>query len=152
MGTRFPWFNGLSNGVNWSDAASVGLNVNIPIFTGGATKSKIQQAEIDIQDLNQDIENTQLSLNLDYKNATTNMENALINIQSMKDNVALAEKVQANTQSNYQYGLATLTDLLDTDNSLTEAKQNYANALLDYKQAEIQLMKAKGELNTLQNP
>ncbi|MGE8552563.1 TolC family protein [Chryseobacterium jejuense] len=152
MGTKFPWFNGISNGVNWSDAASVGLNVNIPIFTGGATKSKIQQAEIDIQDLNQDIENTQLSLNLDYKNATTNMENALINIQSMKDNVALAEKVQANTQSNYQYGLATLTDLLDTDNSLTEAKQNYANALLDYKQAEIQLMKAKGELNTLQNP
>ncbi|WP_292009503.1 TolC family protein [Chryseobacterium sp.] len=150
MGTKFPWFNGINNGVNWSDFASVGLKVNIPIFTGGATKSKIQQAQIDILDLEQDIENTQLSLNLDYKNAVSSMENAIINIQSMKDNVALAEKVLANTQSNYQYGLATLTDLLDTDNALTDAKQNYANALLDYKQAELKLLKAKGELNTLQ--
>ncbi|MFC3157844.1 TolC family protein [Chryseobacterium arachidis] len=130
----------------------MGLNVNIPIFTGGATKAKINQAEIDIQDLDQDIQNTQLQLSLDYKNAVTNMENALINIESMQDNVGLAERVQKNTQSNYQYGLATLTEVLDAENALTQAKQNYANALLDYKQAEIKLIKAKGELNTLQNP
>ncbi|MCW3161766.1 TolC family protein [Chryseobacterium oryctis] len=151
VGGKFPLTNGLNNGVNWSDFASIGLNVNIPIFTGGATKAKIQQAEIDIQDLNQDIENTKLSLNLDYENSVTNIENALINLKSMKENVELAEKVQKNTQSNYQYGLANLTEVLDAENALTQAKQNHANALLDYKQAEIKLIKAKGELNTLQN-
>lgn len=151
-GAKFPLTNGLKNGVLWSDYSAIGLNVNIPIFTGGATKAKINQAEIDIQDLDQDIQNTQLSLNLDYKNAITNIENALIKIESMKDNVGLAERVQKNTQSNYQYGLATLTEVLDAENALTQAKQNYANALLDYKQAEIKLIKAKGELNTLQNP
>lgn len=152
MGRKFPLTNGLNNSVLWSDFAAVALNVNIPIFTGGATKAKIQQAEIDILDLDQDIENTKQSLDLDYKNAITNMENAIINIQSMKDNVDLAEKVQKDTQSNYQYGLAPLTEVLDAENALTQAKQNYANALLDYKQAEIKLIKAKGELNTLQNP
>ncbi|MFN3021169.1 TolC family protein [Chryseobacterium sp. TY3] len=152
MGNKFPLTNGSSNGVNWSDFASIGLNVNIPIFTGGATKARIQQAEIDILDVEQDIENTKQSLNLDYKNSVTNIENALINLNSMKDNVELAEKVQKNTQSNYQYGLANLTELLDSENALTQAKQNYANALLDYKQAEIQLIKAKGELNTLTQP
>ena len=152
VGSKFPLTNGLNNGVNWSDFASIGLNLNIPIFTGGATKSRIQQAEIDILDVQQDIENTKLSLDLDYKNAVTNIENAIINLNSMKENVALAEKVQKNTQSNYQYGLANLTELLDADNALTQAKQNYANALLDYKQAEIQLIKAKGELNTLTHP
>lgn len=152
VGSKFPLTNGLNNGVNWSDFASIGLNLNIPIFTGGATKSRIQQAEIDILDVQQDIENTKVSLDLDYKNAVTNIENAIINLNSMKDNVALAEKVQKNTQSNYQYGLANLTELLDADNALTQAKQNYANALLDYKQAEIQLIKAKGELNTLTQP
>lgn len=151
-GAKFPLTNGLKNGVLWSDYSAIGLNINIPIFTGGATKAKINQAEIDIQDLDLDIQNTQLSLNLDYKNAITNIENALINIESMKDNVGLAERVQKNTQSNYQYGLATLTEVLDAENALTQAKQNYANALLDYKQAEIKLIKAKGELNTLQNP
>lgn len=152
MGKKFPLTNGLNNGVLWSDYSAIGLNVNIPIFTGGSTKSKIQQAEIDILDLDQDIQNTQLQLSLEYKNAVTNIENSLINIESMKNNVTLAEKVQKDTQSNYQYGLATLTEVLDSENALTDAKQNYTTALLDYKQAEIKLIKAKGELNTLQNP
>lgn len=152
IGNKFPLSNGANNGVNWSDFASVGLNVNIPIFTGGATKARIQQAEIDIQDVQQDIENTKQSLNLDYKNSVTNIENALINLNSMTDNVDLAEKVQKNTQSNYQYGLANLTELLDAENALTQARQNHANALLDYKQAEIQLIKAKGDLKSLLKP
>ncbi|MDF2552430.1 MAG: TolC family protein [Chryseobacterium sp.] len=152
QGSKFPLTNGINNGVLWSDYSAIGLNINIPIFTGGATKSKIQQAEIDILDIDQDIQNTQLSLSLDYKNAITNIENSLINIESMKNNVTLAEKVQKDTQANYQYGLATLTEVLDSENALTDAKQNYTTALLDYKQAEIKLIKAKGELNTLQNP
>jgi hypothetical protein len=60
---------------------------------GGATKAQIQQAEIDIQDLDQDIQNKKLNLSLDYKNAISNMEN-IINIQSMKDNVDLAESTE----------------------------------------------------------
>ena len=152
QGAKFPFTNGINKGVLWSDYSAIGLNVNIPIFTGGATKSKIQQAEIDIQSLDQDIQATQLSLSLDYKNAITNMENSIINIESMKGNVELAEKVQKDTQSNYQYGLATLTEVLDSENALTDAKQNYTTSLLDYKQAEIKLIKAKGELSTLQNP
>lgn len=151
-GAKFPLTNGLKNGVLWSDFSAIGLNINVPIFTGGSTKSKIAQAQADIDDLELDIQNTELSLSLDHKNAVTNMENALINIESMQNNVELAEKVQKDTQANYQYGLATLTEVLDTENALTQAKQNYANALLDYKQAEIKLIKAKGELNTLQNP
>lgn len=152
QGSKFPLTNGINNGVLWSDYSAIGLNINIPIFTGGATKAKIQQAEIDILDIDQDIQNTQLTLSLDYKNAITNIENSLITIESMKNNVTLAEKVQKDTQANYQYGLATLTEVLDSENALTDAKQNYTTALLDYKQAEIKLIKAKGELNTLQNP
>lgn len=152
MGPKFPLTNGLKNNVLWSDMASIGLNINIPIFTGGSTKSKIEQSKIDIMSLEQDIAETKLSLDLQYHNAVSNIENSIINLESMKENVTLAEKVKSNTQSNYQYGLATLTELLDAENALTEAKQNHANALLDYKQAEIQLIKAKGQLNTLQNP
>ena len=152
MGRSFPLTNGINNGVIWSDMASIGLNINIPIFTGGATKSRIEQAQVDILDVEQDIEKTKLGLNLDYHNSVINIENSLINLQKLKDNVILGQKVQSNTQSNYQNGLATLTELLDAQNALTQAKQNYATGLLDYKQAEIQLIKAKGELNTLRQP
>ncbi len=152
LGNKFPYFTGEKDGTNWSDFASIGLAIKIPIFTGGQTRAQIQQAQIDIESLDQDIASTKLGLDLDYKNAISNIENSLINLQSMKDNVQLAERVESNTKSNYQYGLANLTELLDAQNALTQAKQNYANALLDYKQAEIKLIKAKGQLNTLQQP
>ena len=61
----------------------------------------------------------------------------------------LAQEVFFNTQNNYNNGLAPLTDLLSAENSLTEAQNNYSSALLDYKVAEIQLLKAQGSLTTL---
>lgn len=148
-GEKFPWTNGKNNSVNWSDFANISLNINIPIFAGGANRARIQQAKLDVLSTDLDIKDTGLALEMDYKNAVSNLQNALINLGNMEENVALAEKVQNNTQSNYQYGLANLTDVLDSDNALTQAKQNYANALLDYKSSEIKLIKAKGELNQL---
>jgi len=61
----------------------------------------------------------------------------------------LAQEVLDNTKNNYYQGLASLTDLLDAENALTEAQNNYTAALLDYKLAEIQILKSKGELKTL---
>ena len=48
-------------------------------------------------------------------------------------------------------GLAALTNLLDAENAMVEAQNNYTNAILEYKLAEIQFIKSKGELKTLTN-
>ncbi len=148
LGEKFPLTNGRSNGVYWSDYSAIGLGVSIPIFNGFATKSKVQQAQIDLDKVNLDIQETKLSLDLAYQNAKSQIENSLSTLENQKANVTLAEDVLANTRSNYQYGLATLTDLLDAENSLVQAKNNYTNAILDYKIAEIQYYKSRGELKT----
>lgn len=148
IGEKFPLVNGSSRGVRWSDYSAIGLGINVPIFNGFATKSKVQQAQIDLDKLNLDIQETKLSLDLAYQNAKSQIENSLNTLEYQKANVALAEDVLANTKSNYQYGLATLTDLLDAENSLVQAKNNYTNAILDYKIAEVQYYKSKGELKT----
>ena len=136
----------------WSDLASVGLSINIPIFSGFSTKSKIAQAEIDILDLEEQINDTKLGLDLEYQNAKSQIENTLKSVEIQTENVALAEKVLNNTQANYQQGLANLTDIIDAENALTDARNNYSNALLEYKIAEVALIKAKGELHTLTQP
>lgn len=150
-------YSGISNkfpvgtGANWFDYASVGLNLKIPIFNGFATRSKVRQADNDIKKLQADIKNTELSLNLTYQNAKTQLRNSIITLNNQKTNVALAEEVYDNTQNNYTQGLAPLTDLLDAENSLTTAQNNYTAALLDYRIAEIQLIKAQGNLKSLLN-
>lgn len=133
----------------WSDLASIGLSVKVPIFSGGATKAKINQAEIDLLDIEEQMNDTKLGLSLEYQNAKAQIENTLKSVDIQEENVSLAEKVLVNTQNNYQQGLANLTEILDAENALTDARNNYSNALLEYKIAEIALIKAKGDLKTL---
>jgi outer membrane protein TolC len=151
MGKKVPLFKGQSQGVNWFDAASVSLNLRIPIFNGFATRSRIRQADIRIKKLNEDMANTSLALNLAFENAKTQINNSIITLNAQKENAKLAQEVFHNTQNNYNNGLASLTDLLAAENSLTEANNNYSSALLNYRLAEIQLIKSQGELKSLIN-
>lgn len=149
QGDRFPIGSGLEKGVYWSDFSSISLNLRVPIFSGFANKARVSQADIELRTLQEDIRQTELSLDLEYQNAKSQIENNLIAIENQQENVNLAQKVVDNTQNNYQLGLATLTDLLESQNALVDAKNNYSNAVLQYKLAEVRLLKSKGELNTL---
>ncbi|MDD3003378.1 TolC family protein [Flavobacterium sp.] len=151
QGPEMPLFAKPADGVYWSDFSSIGLNVRIPIFTGFGTRAKIRQAEIDLKKIREDKTDAKLSLDLAYENAKTQIENSMITITNQKENAKLAQEVLDNTRNNYYQGLAPLTDLLDAENSLVEAQNNYTTALLEYKLAEIQLIKSKGELKTLLN-
>lgn len=148
LGDKFPLTNGKNNGVYWADYSAVTLGINIPIFNGFATKARVAMAQIELDKLEVDRKDTKLGLDLSYQNAKSQIENSLASLENQKANVQLAETVTSNTKSNYQYGLATLTELLEAENALVEAKNNYSNAILEYKIAEIQYYKSKGELKT----
>lgn len=150
LGNKFPIGTG-KPAVNWFDYASIGLNLKIPIFNGFATRSRVRQADVDVRKVQEDLKNTELSLNLAYENAKTQISNSIITLNNQKENVELAQEVYDNTRNNYNQGLAPLTDLLDAENSLTTAQNNYSSALLDYRLAEIQLIKAQGNLKSLLN-
>lgn len=151
QGPEMPWFAKPSNGVYWSDFSAIGLNLRVPIFTGFGTRAKVRQADVELRTIQEDIKDTQLSLDLDYKNAKTQIENSIITLQNQKENMKLADEILKNINNNYLQGLASLTDLLDAENASTEAQNNYTAAILDYKLAEIKLIKSKGELKTLLN-
>lgn len=149
-------YNGLSDKFNFKnsqtyDMAAIGLTLRIPIFDGFATRSRVRQAKVDILQNQQDQKNLANSLNLAYENAKIQIRNSLNTIRSQTENVSLAEEVYESTQNNYRNGLAGLTDLLDAENALTEAQNSHSQALLNYKLAEIQLIKSNGNIKSLLN-
>ncbi|MDB5119022.1 MAG: Transporter [Sphingobacteriales bacterium] len=135
----------------WYDASAIGLTLRIPLFNGFATRSRIRQADVDLQKAAEDTRRTANSLNAAYENAKLQFKNSVNTINSQKQNVSLAQEIYTSTQNNYNNGLASLTDLLDTENALTEAQNSYNQALLNYKIAEIQLIKSNGNIKTLLN-
>lgn len=130
-------------------SSAIGLTLRVPIFNGFLTRSKIRQADVDIRKAREDRRETTNSLNLAYENAKIQLKNSLNTINAQKRNSELAQEIYTSTQNNYNNGLASLTDLLDTENSLTEAQNSYTQALLNYKIAEIQLIKSNGNIKSL---
>jgi TolC family type I secretion outer membrane protein len=151
QGPEFPWFKKPADNVYWSDFSAIGLSLRVPIFSGFGTQAKVKQAENKLEGIKVDLEEAKLSLDLEFVNAKTQIENSVISITNQKENAKLAQEVLDNTNNNYTQGLASLTDLLDAETELVIAQNNYTTALLDYKLAEIQLIKTKGELKTLIN-
>ena len=134
-----------------ADYSAISLGLNIPIFTGLGTRAKVQQALIEIEAIDATLKDTRLAMDLAQENAQTQLANNLLTIQTQEENVKLAQEVLSNTQNNYQQGLASLTDLLESERALSDAKNSYTNALLSYKLAEIGLLKAQGKLDVLKN-
>ena len=149
MGPKTPIFYGEKDKVYGSDYSAITLGLNIPIFSGFGTRAKIRQAQIESQALEATLKDTRLAMDLAHENARSQLTNNLLTIDSQKENVKLAEEVLLNTQNNYRQGLASLTDLLEAERSLSDAKNNYTTALLDYKLAEIELLKSQGKLETM---
>ena len=149
MGPKMPIVYGKKDKVYGADYSSITLGVSVPIFSGFGTTAKIRQAQIESQALEATLKDTHLAMDLAYENARSQLTNNLLTIDSQKENVKLAEEVLLNTQNNYRQGLASLTDLLEAERSLSDAKNNYTTALLDYKLAEIELLKSQGKLETM---
>jgi outer membrane protein len=135
----------------WYQVGYISLNLTIPIFDGGTRRARVNEARIATDQYKKQAEQTASQLDMDYRDAKIYLQTSINTIRAQKDNVDLAEEVYQTTQSNYKEGLTTLTDLLDSENSLLTAENNYNSALLQYKLAEIGLIKANGNLNSLLN-
>lgn len=131
------------------DASAIGVTLKVPIFNGFATRSRIRQANVDLRKNEVNIRETTNALNLAYENAKIQLRNNINTIKAQRQNVQLAQEIYNSTQNNYNNGLAALTDLLDTENALTQAQNSYTQALLNYKIAEIQLIKSNGNIKSL---
>ncbi len=145
---RFDYLTSNGRAIGF-DASSIGITLRIPVFNGFLTRSRIRQADVDIKKANEDRRQTTNALNTAYENAKIELRNSISTIESQRKNAELANEIYQSTQNNYNNGLASLTDLLDTENALTEAQNAYTQALLNYKVAEIQLIKSNGNIKSL---
>lgn len=150
------FYQGLNNdfifdrtNANWFQVSTIGLNLRVPIFDGGYRYARVKQFEVKQKLLNEDISLTAQSLEMAHKNALSQIQNSLLTLGSQEMNKNLAEDVYKSTIENYNNGLASLSDLINAENGLNDANNNYLTSLLNYKLAEIQLLKASGELKTL---
>jgi outer membrane protein TolC len=141
-------FDLFDSGKDWYKYYSVGLQFNVPIFTGGQTLAKVQQSSLNIDKLSEQIRQTKEGINLQISNAISKYNSTYDNIKTDKQNIDLAQKVYDITLIEYQEGESTAMTLVDSETKLREAQTNYINSLLELYIARLDLEKANGTLTT----
>lgn len=131
------------------DVANIQLGINVPIFDGRARRERVEQAKIQILKNQEEISATQRALNMAFENAKIQIRNSLEAIRNQQINLKLAEDVYNDTNANFNLGLVGLTDLLNAESELTRTQNGYSEALLQFKVAELEFLKSKGQIKTL---
>ena len=131
---------------DWFTISSVSLNVNIPIFNGFYTKSKIQQTKIQLRQTENQIEALKLTIDNEAETAKNNFRSAIATMDFQKKNMELAEKVYQQTKKKYEVGTGSQTEINAAQVELKTAQTSYITALYDAIIAKIDYMKATGKL------
>lgn len=131
---------------DWFTISSVSLNVNIPIFNGFYTKSKIEQTKIQLRQTENQMEALKLSIDNEVETAKNNFRSAISSMDFQKKNMELAEKVYQQTKKKYEVGTGSQTEINAAQVELKTAQTSYITALYDAVIARIDFLKATGKL------
>lgn len=131
----------------WFKSALIGLNLNIPIFDGLQRKYKIQQAQLNLQKVDNSIENLKQVIDLQQTASKESLKNALLNLDAQQRNVQLAENVYNITKKKFESGIGSSFEVLQADNDWQTAQSNYFNGLYNAIIAKISFQSALGKLD-----
>lgn len=124
----------------------IGLNLSVPIFDGLEKHAKAQQYKVEMLQLQNTRKNTTESIQKDYYNAVNQVNNSTKAVTRQQKNIKIAEEDYSISLQKYNQHTMLLSDLILSENSLTEARLSLVDALLQLKNAELELKKLKGEL------
>ena len=146
LGLSNPNYTGQNYGNDVSQR-SVGLELNIPLFSGGMTSSQAREAYQRLSQSEQQREGmrrevVQNTRNL-YRAVSTDVETVQARRQSIISNQSALEA----TEIGYQVGTRNIVDVLDAQRQLYSAVRNYNDARYDYILNNLRLKQAAGTLS-----
>ncbi|WP_300666149.1 TolC family protein [Fluviicola sp.] len=136
-------------GARWFPNTYLGVNLNIPIFDGLSKNSRVKQTKIQIEQSELEEQYLAENLKMQRTNANNTLKTNQAALASQQRNIELAQKVYAITQAQFVGGIATMTDIVNAETSLRDAQTNYLRALIQVKQGELDLIKATGNIRSL---
>jgi outer membrane protein TolC len=117
----------------------IGLNVQVPIFNGGATKRQIKVAEINTSTAVLQKDNVISTLNTSALSSFQSYQATLQQLQQAKDNYDLSRRLVDLTIQRFNLNVATIIEVREAQRSLEEAGFRLVNLSYAAKVAEIEL-------------
>ena len=134
-------------GIESSDTSSVGLTVNIPIFAGGATQSRVRQALAQRDVTQHQLDQQRRALVRNTRNAYQTLVAGISEVEARKAAVFSARSAYDASQVGLEVGTRTVLDVLNNQQTLFNAEREYALSRYNFLQNRLQLEQAAGTLD-----
>jgi outer membrane protein TolC len=122
--------------------------ISVPIFTGGRIKGDITQAEAELQQRKAEAENIRGQVDYDVRAAFLNLNAAKEQVAVAQQNVDLANENLARSKDRFTSGVTDSVEVVQAEQSLASANDQYITSLYDHNLAKLSLARALGVART----
>lgn len=135
------------NGPGTTTDKAIGLNVNVPIFSGGAVVAETNQAiynfKVGQEQLEQTVRETVNTTRQSFMNIVSGISQVNADKQAIKSNISSLEGLDAS----YKVGTETLVDVLNQQQKVYQAQTQYATDRYAFVNNVLALKQAAGILS-----
>ena len=125
---------------------ALGIEVNIPLYQGGAEYSRVRAAKSVARQRKNETLDTQLTVQESVTRAWEQLETAIATIRTRQDEIEANTIALEGTRQEQEYGARTILDVLDAEQELFISRTNLVQAQRDRVVAAYNLLLTLGRL------
>jgi outer membrane protein len=125
---------------------SVGVQLNLPLFQGGATNSKWREAEANRERARQELEDTRRSVAQQTRQAYLGVVSGIAQVKALQQALTSSESVLEASKLGHEVGVRTNLDVLNAQQQLYATRRDLYQAQYNYLLSQLRLKAAAGSL------
>jgi outer membrane protein TolC len=123
---------------------SVSTSLRVPIFTGGAIQGRIIEAQAQLDQRKAELEDMRGRIYYEIRNAFLDLQSAADRVQVAQSAIKLANEQVAQSQDRFRAGVTNNVEVVQAQESLATASENYISSLQAHNAAKLALARAIG--------
>lgn len=131
-----------------SATTSVGVQVNLPIFSGGLTSAQVDQARHNRDKANSELAATRERIAVEVTRQYHGVVSGAERIRALEAAVQSTTEALRAVERGYQAGTRSVVDILDAQEQLYRSQLDLTQARLEYVMARLMLSAAAGTLDS----
>ena len=124
--------------------ADVRGTLTIPIFEGGKVHGDVLQADARLERSRERLENLRAQIDSDVRAALLNLQSSADQVNVARSNIDLAEQTLTQSRDRFSAGVADTVEVVQSEESVASAHEQYISSLYSYNYAKISLARALG--------
>lgn len=126
---------------------SIGVQVNLPIFQGGSTQSRVREAVANQEKARHDLEDTRRNTVLQVRQHYLNVTNGIAQVKALTQALVSSKTQLDSTILGQEVGVRTEVDVLNAQQQFYSARRDLAKAYHGYLMSRLRLSAEAGELD-----